>query len=76
MDIDDEEPPLLVESGEQRDGTEQITTDTQDLKLVKVPITIITGKCADLTTSSREVGVVMVCSDMIVQATWVREKPH
>ncbi|KAL1301998.1 hypothetical protein AAFC00_002451 [Neodothiora populina] len=42
MDIDDE-PPMLVEAGEQTDAPENLSADVKDVSLTKVPITIITG---------------------------------
>ena len=43
MDIDDE-PPMLVEAGEQAAVPDQLSTDMDDLNMTRVPITIITGK--------------------------------
>lgn len=43
MDIDDE-PPMLVEAGEQTNAPDQLSTDMNDLNVTRVPITIITGE--------------------------------
>ncbi|KAI9692889.1 MAG: hypothetical protein M1822_004883 [Bathelium mastoideum] len=44
MDIDDEEaPPLLVASGDASDANTILNTQIEDLKINRVPITIVTG---------------------------------
>lgn len=44
MDIDDEEPPLLVEAPFAKDSSAGLSrSDVDDVGLAKVPITLITG---------------------------------
>lgn len=44
MDIDDEEPPLLVENPSAKDSSAgRSRNDVDDVELAKVPITLITG---------------------------------
>ena len=43
MDIDDE-PPMLVEAGEQKDVPGNLSGGLEDMNLTEVPITIITGQ--------------------------------
>lgn len=43
MDFDDDEPPMLVESGDQPAESAQLTAEIEDMSITKVPITIITG---------------------------------
>lgn len=43
MDIDDDEPPLLVSQSDQNDAG-NIAAEMEDLQVTKVPITLITGR--------------------------------
>lgn len=43
MDLEDDEPPMLVESGRQPPETDQLTAKDEDMNMTRVPITIITG---------------------------------
>ncbi|GAB7355888.1 hypothetical protein MBLNU459_g6538t2 [Dothideomycetes sp. NU459] len=43
MDIDDDQPPMLVETGHQTAESGQLTAEMDDMNISKVPITIITG---------------------------------
>jgi len=45
-DIDADGPPLLVEANKQQDNDvdERLGVDVDDINLVKVPITIVTGR--------------------------------
>lgn len=45
-DFDDDAPPLLVTAGEVEAVPEGLVAQVEDLNLVKVPITIVTGKSA------------------------------
>lgn len=42
--MDEDEPPMLVDSGGQTDEIGAISTEMRDMQIVKVPITIITGR--------------------------------
>ena len=47
MDEDNDAPPMLVEAdGPNTDAAEAtLSADMEDLKITRVPITIITGRC-------------------------------
>lgn len=47
MDEDDDTPPMLVQAeGADRDASEAtLSADMEDVKIARVPITIITGRC-------------------------------
>lgn len=44
MDLDDEEPPELIQADGDGGPLEAITSEVDDLQISKVPITIISGK--------------------------------
>ena len=45
MEADDEDaPPLLVASGDDSAAPGSLDAEMEDLKIVKVPITIVTGR--------------------------------
>ena len=44
MDIDDDEPPLLVSGNGQDKDAGAVTADIESLQLSRVPITIVTGR--------------------------------
>jgi len=49
-DVDADGPPLLVEASKQEDNEveERLVADVDDINLVKVPITIVTGRVIQL----------------------------
>jgi len=49
-DVDADGPPLLVEASKQEDNEvdERLVADVYDINLVKVPITIVTGRVIQL----------------------------
>jgi len=44
MEVDEDEPPLLVADNEAQDGTGAVSAEMGDIALAKVPITIVTGR--------------------------------
>lgn len=51
FDDDDDAPPLLVAAGEADAVPEGLDAQMEDLNLVKVPITIVTGECLSVAIS-------------------------
>ena len=43
MDLDEDEPPLLVSNGQQDDPS-NVSSDMEAMQVSKVPITIVTGR--------------------------------
>jgi len=44
MEVDEDEPPLLVADDRAQDGTDAVSAEMGDIALAKVPITIVTGR--------------------------------
>ena len=61
MDLDDE-PPMLVEAGEQKDVPGDLSGGLEDMNLTKVPITIITGESIKIQFLSCRVLVKCMCN--------------
>lgn len=48
MDVEDDGPPMLISADGDADPQEAaLTVEMEDVKITKVPITIITGRCIE-----------------------------
>ena len=68
MDVDDEEPPLLVDNDEQQDDAGHMSAELEGLQVSKVPITIVTG----WNTKGHNQGIDADFTKVI----WEQERPH